>query len=377
MTKIVNSLLAIAVSSSVVLAQGWSGAPGKGLKYDGGDTFSFKMANQLQTHWVYASNENAANANGFTVRRARTSFSGHAYSKAIRYVLTVDGADSAESLKDGHVTWNFANSDGNSIGLRMGQGKTQFGLEGTGSSKGLFFVERSTTARAFSDARSRGAWLQGSHVDNSLRWAFGAMNGAATKAFGNGGEAAANTTDELSYVAAVNFDPMGDITGGKTNESLRQGDFREGDRALVGTVGAAVAIENTSNGTVDVDNMTFNVNTAWAVEGFQFMGEFFSLTNEVDGAAGSDPEATGFAVSGNYVMPTSGDSGIQWGFGARLSQVDMTEMAGGDEVTDISLVANAYYHGHACKTQFEVTQRDADLADTTDYIFSVAFQILF
>jgi hypothetical protein len=48
-----------------------------------------------------------------------------------------------------------------------------------------------------------------------------------------------------------------------------------------------------------------------------------------------------------------------------------------DEITDISVVVNALYHGHNCKTQFEVTKRDLDTADTTDYILGVAFQLVF
>ena len=73
-------LLAVAVSSSLLVAQGdkaatggWSAKPGSGLSYDGGDAFGLKWANRLQIHWTFANNEDAPDSNNFTVRRARTS----------------------------------------------------------------------------------------------------------------------------------------------------------------------------------------------------------------------------------------------------------------------------------------------------------------
>jgi hypothetical protein len=384
MTKIVPSILVLAASSSVVLAQGWSGAPGTGLKYDGGDAFGFKMENRLQTHWVYGHNEKAADTNNFTIRRARTTFSGHVYNKDVLYFLQVDAADNDSNIKDGFVTWNFLNNDSGKIGLQMGQAKTMFGLEAAGTSKSLMFVERSDASREFADRRSRGLWLLGSHKDNSIRWTVGAMNGS-TSTLGNvTGESANNDDDELSLVAAANFDPMGDITGGKDNRGFQQGDFREGgDRPLVGTIGVGFGMENATTAGVDSENTALNFNTAWCIEGFQVMGEWFQWTNSVDGVA-TDPEADGFFLAGTYILPKSGDSAIQWGFGVRLGQMDLTETGGaavgrmlGDEVTDIALVANAFYHGHACKTQIELLQRDYDTADVTDYQISLAFQLVF
>jgi len=46
-------------------------------------------------------------------------------------------------------------------------------------------------------------------------------------------------------------------------------------------------------------------------------------------------------------------------------------------MTDISIVLDALYNGHNCKTQLEVTKRDFDQGDTTDYILGVAFQLVF
>ncbi|MCA8973177.1 MAG: hypothetical protein KDC98_00575 [Planctomycetes bacterium] len=432
MTKFAHSLLTLAVSSSVALAQGgWSGAPGKGLNYDGGDTFSFKMANQLQTHWTFTANDGGTDTNNFTIRRARTKFSGHAYNKNINYVLLVDATDSGSSgdgnIKDAHITWSFLNDDSGSIGLRMGQGKTLFGLEGTGSSSGLTFVERSLAARGFSDARSRGAWLVGSQAENKLRWAAGAMNGSTAhgltgasvdltaagtatdpivgaSGYTDRGEETSNSDNELSYVLSASFDPLGDCLGGKGNESFKQGDFRTDNKSLRGTIGLGVALENGKDATsgADVESTSINVNTAWQAAGFQFMGEYFMRTDEGTsqnfantGAATDKEESSGWAASVGWIMPKSSDTAIQWGFGARISSAEndigndiKVDYLGGlqgigatpGDVTELSFVANAFYHGHACKTQLEYTIQDVNPTaggDTTNHIVRVAFQLLF
>jgi hypothetical protein len=369
----VLGLLALAATSSLALAQdgGWSSKPGSGLKYEGGDAFGLTLVNRLQLQYVYGASESGPDSSNFDVRRARTSLTGHVFNKNILYHLQFDAVDSGanSNLKQGHVTWNFMNSDAGTIGLRFGQAKSMFGLEWTGTSAGLTFVERSIASGEFSNDYTRGAWLQGKYADSKLRWSLGAMNGVTL------GEEADNDDNELGYVGSINFDPLGDFFGGKqTAESWRQVDTREGDRPLVGTIGVGMAIDNTVAGGVDVEHEILNINTAWSVQGFQFLAELFDRSVSPTGAA--DQDSDGFTVSGSYALPKSGDSSMQWAFGLRYSVVDLTD-AGGDETTDISLVANAFYHGHACKTQFEVTQREYDLSDDTDYIIAVAFQLIF
>ncbi|MCA8963391.1 MAG: hypothetical protein H6838_03850 [Planctomycetes bacterium] len=404
MTKsIALGLLTLAVSTSLTLAQdkpmgGWSAKPGSGLKYDGGDAFGLSFSNQLQIHWTYAAlDAGVEDVNNFTIRRARTTLSGHVFNKNIEYKLQVDANDTGAGIKEGHVQWNFMNSDSGTIGLRFGQGKTLFGLEGTGTSKGLFFVERSSAARGFSDAYSRGVWLNGRYAESKLRWVLGAMNGnagsASNAAAAGRGEEVNNDDNELSYVATVNFDPMGDYFGGKqTTESKSQGDFRTDDKKLVGTIGAGIAMGNgkgTATGGADLESTTYTLNTAWSVNNLQFLGEYFMRSDEVTGAPKEEP--TGYAVSAMYVMPKSGDSDMQWGFGLRYNGVATDDTvtyftglqgigAAPGDASEITAVVNAFYHGHACKTQLEYTWQDVQPdagGDTTNHIFRVAFQLLF
>lgn len=422
MSKSIRGLLAFAASSSLVLAQGetkapngqaagggWSAKPGAGLKFDGGDAFSLELKNRLQVHWTYANNEDDFDSNNFDIRRARTSLGGHVFEKTILYYLQLDHADAGASLKQGWSQWNFSSSESGTVGLRAGQAKTMFGLEATTSSAGLWFVERSSASRAFADSYSRGAWVNGVMAENRFRWTAGAMNGDVAAAVVptnlDAGEEADNSDNELSYVFAANFDPMGDFFGGKqTTESFRQGDWRTDDKSLKGTIGAGIALGNgktlAGNAGPDIESTSINLNTAWTVERFNLLGEFFMRTDDVQGAA-DEEEPTGFAVSGGYLLEKSGDSAIQWGLGLRVNMISLDEgaagsgisnfvavqgitaadLAGDCDVTEVSVVANAFYHGHPCKTQFEWTFQDVDpsgaASSRTNHIFRVAFQIEF
>ena len=376
--SITYGLLAFAVSSSLLVAQGekpaggWSAKAGSGITYDGGDQFGINMLNFVQARWEFGNNENAADTNSFDVPRARTLLRGHAFNKNINYVLQVDYMDDASDsiVRDAYVHWNFAEG----VGIRLGQGKTQWGLENTGTIRGTMFTERSAASQLFSlggpvdNARTRGAWLMGTNMDSKLRWSIGLINGLGT-------EETANDDNELGLVASANYDLLGDYFGGG-REWWSQGDLRDGDRALKGTVGVGYGMDNTNAG-VDVETTGLNVNTAWSVQGFQVIGEYYDASIEPDG--GTDINADGYYVQGTYALNKSGDSALRYALGLRYSFVDATDSTTrpADETTDISVVLDALYNGHNCKTQLEVTKRDSDNADTTDYILGVAFQLVF
>jgi phosphate-selective porin len=383
--SITYGLLAFAVSSSLLVAQGekpaggWSAKAGSGITYDGGDQFGINMLNFVQARWAYGNKENADDTNAFDVPRARTLLRGHAFNKNINYVLQVDYQDTQDSIvRDAYVHWNFA--DG--IGLRMGQAKTQWGLENTGTIRGTMFTERSSASQLFDlggdNPRTQGAWLMGTAVENKLRWSVAAING-----LGNEGDA--NDDNELGLVASANFDVLGDYFGAGGREWWQQGDLRDGDRKLAGTIGAGYGMDNTNAGrpAPDTETTAINVNTAWSIQGFQVMGEWFDSSADTDNVTTS-ADLNGYYLQGTYALGKSGDSSLQWAVGLRYSFVDTTDFstaATGTEITDISVVVNALYHGHNCKTQFEVTKRDNEpegtVADTTDYILGVAFQLVF
>jgi phosphate-selective porin len=423
--SITQSLLALAVSSSLLIAQdakapgGWKASPGSGLSFDGGDAFGLKWVNRLQIHWTNTNNDGdnpntTIDTSSFNIRRARTHLSGHVFSKNILYALYLDGVDSGPAgdgnIKQAWAQWNFSKSDDGAIGMRVGQAKTMFGLEATMSSSGLWFVERSSASRAFADSYSRGAWLVGHMMkERPLRFALGAMNtdvaAGLSTAYVDRGEETANSDNELSYVLSANFDPLGDFHGGKqTTESNQQGDFRTEKKDFRGTIGVGVALGNGKDSTVpagdvdgqDIESTSINLNTAWAVAGFHVLGEYFMRTDDVQGPAQDEEEPSGYAVSLGYLLDKSADSAIQWGFGLRYSFIETDEgaatsgvryLTGGQgigstlgEVAEISAVINAFYHSHACKTQIDYTIQDIEPdsgSGWTNNLLRIGFQIQF
>lgn len=421
MSKSIPCLLAFAVTSSLVLAQaptpapgGWSMKPGSGLQYDGGDAFSLKWTTRLQVHWTFDNGEafgtnRGADTNSFNIRRLRLAFAGHIYSRNVLYKIELDGTDAGAAgdgtIKQGWAQWNFFNGDDGAIGLRVGQAKTPFGLERMGSSGGLWFVERSSSSRAFSDNFTRGAWLHGVLLDHKLRWVAGAANNDVASGlssnFVDRGEETGNSDNKLSYVFNANFDPLGDFFGGKQSaEDWRQGDWRTDDNDLRGTIGAGLALGNspaaTALGGSNIESTTLNVNTAWTAGRVNVLAEYFMRTDKQDGAAPANKEEPdGWTVSLGYLLPKSGDSSIQWGLGLRVNQVETD--AGGNGTVDFltgvqgigtgvgtvreySVVANAFYHGHNCKTQIEYTRQEVDIDggsvnDRDNNIFRIGFQV--
>ena len=115
-------------------------------------------------------------------------------------------------------------------------------------------------------------------------------------------------------------------------------------------------------------------------------------------STGSSQDSTGWYAMATYTMPKAGSSDMQWGFGVRVNQISSddptsflnTGLPGGTgpltgfnvkgDVTEISAVVDAFYHGHACKTQVEYTWQNVNPdagADATNNILRVQFQLLF
>jgi hypothetical protein len=323
--------------------------------------------------------------------RVRSTLEGHVFSRDIMFLVrldaTDDGAFTNGPVKDAWAHWNFSKGENSVLALRVGQSKPYHGLEGTSTSEGMYFVDRSLATQAFGTVRSRGAWVHGKHNENKIRWVAGVQNGdvgGGVTSVAEVGEEAPNADNELNFVGSVSFDPMGDITGGKNNEAFRMGDLNHDIKELQGTIGAGVMLGNNSAVTGDVEAQAFNVNTAWAFGGgLTAQAEVYIRSD--DPSVGASEDTTGFVVLGTYTLPKSGDSPIQWGFGLRASMISTDDTAvflGGvpGDILEITAVADAFYHGHACKSQFEYTMQEFDpdaTGSSTNHILRLQFQLLF
>jgi hypothetical protein len=370
---------------------------GKGITFDMGDEFSLRLSNRIQVKYQFNANDGAIpDINTFSIRRARTAFDGHAFDTDITYKLQLEWT-AAPSLLDAWVKWVFwKNENHNSIAVRAGAQKSMHGLESTGSSANLEFVERSLASRTFSDNRVLAALLYGAHGEGQkFTWYAGpTSNGVAsgeTAKLGGSATNQVNDDNELDLVAGVRFDGKGFIG----DEKYEQGDLREaGKQDLIYTVGGGVALGNhrDATGAFDIESMQINVNGAVKVNGWSFQGEVFSRSDDPQVTGGSETDSMGWYVSGSYTLQPQGDSKSRWAFGARLcmvensdpAQVAMRQLflgAAEGEVTEIDVTAVNYYRGaHSLKTIFGYTWQDVDFdvgTDLENHIIALLFQLGF
>ncbi len=355
--------------------------PGAGTTFDGGDEFKLTFLTYVQLQYTTTWGDDVDNDQDFRVRRARPAIFGHAYRKDLLYTLRLDLTDNGSVLKDAWVQWDFAREEDSRIGLRAGQSKTYFGLETTETDTALFFVDRTVVSTTFSDARSRGVWLHGNQADK-LRWTVGAQNGDVAASNPGGvqdvGEEDDNSDNELSYVASLNFDPLGDYVGnGASYEAFREGDLAN-TQELRGTLGLGLFQGNSKLVTDpdgrDVTSNSLNLNTSWKLKSFWTQAEWFQRHDDIETG---DRDGNGFYLGFGYVLPKSGDEPLQWGIGGRIADVDQED---GPDTRDWTMVLSAFHRGHALKTQLEYTWRDLEPASGGSQdgsILRVQFQLMF
>ena len=358
--------------------------PGEGITFDGGDAFRLTFKNRIQTRWEATVAEDAPDTQQFRLRRVRTGFAGHVFRPELLYTIQFQWIDADSPLKDAWAQWNFLQEAEDTVGFRAGQANSFYGLEGTGSSTGLYFLERSDAAKFFSDSRGRGAWLHGLHADRTVRWTLGAMNrGVASRI--DGSEEGDNTDNELVWVAAANVDPFGDyVGGGKSLESLVQGDLAH-TADLRATFGAALAHDGQERDVFGIGSPTTSeqatLNTMARWRGWWFGAEAFWRGDEAED--GRSFSHHGFWTALGYTLPRLDDGTQQWGLGARWSTRDPdggVQGAGGsgtrfDAIRELSFSLNAFHRGHPLKTQLGVVHTADDTTDTDSLGIVLQFQV--
>lgn len=394
----------------------WRFERGRGLRFET-DDFSLLWKAHIQARWALTETGGeggigtATEANGLDLIQARTSFAGHAFSRDLLYRLELDGTDSepGESiLKDAWGQWGA---------LRVGQGKTMFGIEGTGADTGMFFTDRSIAGRSFSTARSRGAWLIHGVKDKASTLAFGVINGDVAGGIGEGsalvpgfdglGEESRNSDREPGYVGTFGFCLDRDLRcGAETIEDWQQtldpADDREDEPpvwfgvslARCNGTQAGSRIAGVDRDGLDVESTSLSLQFVATGEVY-FMTEWFFRTDELNGGNGDEEKSHGFTVAcgirpdGYYVQDTHG-------FGLRFSRVFTDEGIAGTgvnflnavpglgaidgDVTELTGVLNLFHHGHTWKTQFEYTWQDVDPQDGPhqhNHIVAIQMQIGF
>lgn len=371
-------------------------AAGKGITFKA-ENFSLNLVNRIQVNFGYANNENAEDTLGVNIRRARTKLAGSAYKDTVHYVLQFEWADGdTADVLDALILWDFYKADDYEMGLRFGQGKTLFGVEATGTSSGLEFIDRAIASQTFANLRSRQAQVVGKMGGGNLRWHGGLMNNdAAAAAAGAGSDDTNNLSNELNWILGAEYGTGQDEIYG---EKRKQGALTRADETMWIAKTAISYGQNDAQdvGGLEYDAFTINGGGALYTGNLHFLGEVFIRDEDSDNTAlGGESTAFGWQASGSYTQEPG--TTIQWAYGLRFSGVHVTDytataagatpifggaLGGEGDIFEISVVASAYYFGHNLKTQFGYTFRSFDpdavgVADADNHIVELQSQIVF
>ena len=137
----------------------WKGAPEFGSK-DG--KFKFKVRGRLDADYNSINQDTnitkAPDVDGTAIRRARLGVEGVSFYD-LKYVLEVDFAENAVSLKDAYIQYTGLKIGDAPLGITLGNFKTPNSLEEMMSANYLTFMERAAFVEAFGLDRQIGAGL--------------------------------------------------------------------------------------------------------------------------------------------------------------------------------------------------------------------------
>ena len=154
-----------------------------------------RLSNRLQIRWV---NDHLSGADrylddysSFSIRRAKTTLTGWAYTKDLTFGLQVDWANANTArgvLDDAYVNYDFTHGHGY-FQLRAGQFKTPFGRQSIASTKTDMFADRSLVTYLFCGIRDVGlmAWgtLGPDKVKDLFEYRVGVFNGGGRSVYIN------------------------------------------------------------------------------------------------------------------------------------------------------------------------------------------------
>lgn len=373
--------------------------PGEGVTFEQADQASLRMRGEVQAMLFFSSVEEQADILSFAARRARLKFDGYVWSKDIDYYLRIENA-AGVSVLDVNAGWRVYKGDDGYIRIRLGVQKMRDSLQFSTDNTLLEFNERALATRTFSEARSTGVLIEGGMLksegdEHQLLWHVGAMNNDTAGGSALSSPLGINEQNKVNFNAGIAFAPQGATVTAETMHT--EGDLEHSGK-LKSIFGANIVYGDNVIAATNVDTFTLNLfGAANLGNGFAAQGEYFMRSDDPDG--GSEANSLGWYLQGSFT--TKPDDGTQWGFGGRVSMVDLDDanpilmpvssMAGGatslagfsqGTVMELQAMVSAYYHKHALRTQVVYTYQDVDsdnagAADSQNHGIDILFTLLF
>ncbi len=330
-------------------------------------TSELKISNRIQLRFTSEDlDSNSATSkperDSFRIRRAKTKFEGWVYSKDLTYELQINFADTANSIEDVVVNYDFTKGK-KSVMLKAGQFKVPFGRQELTSSGSQQFVDRASVSNTFARGRDIGVQLWGTPNGGKIDWRVGVFNG-------NGRTVSRNDNDNLQFNARLQWAPFGDP---KYSES----DFDSSDKLLF-----AIAADYESNtrevaasGSTPAHQNDQTINGFDAVlkyKGFSFYGEVFQRENDRNNNV-SDFDDSGIILqAGYFVVPKTFEVAL------RVAEFDPNDDRDNNERTENGLALNYFFNKHAHKLQLDYREIEDDArANSKDKEIRLQYQLIF
>ncbi len=297
----------------------------------------------------------------FRIRRMKTKLDGWVYTKDLTYELQLNWADSANSLEDAAVNYDFTKGK-KAFMFKAGQYKVPFGRQQLTSSGSQQFVDRSLISDTFARGRDIGVQLWGTPNNSKIDWRVGVFNG-------NGRTVSRNDNDDLQMNARVTWQPFGDV-------KYSEGDFDSTDKPLF-----AVAAQYESNefptaasGSTPAhadDRTIVGGDVVFKFKGFSVFGELFQREHDRSNNL-SDFDDEGFNVqAGYFVIPQKLEIAV------RFAELDPNSDIDDNEREERGIAFGYFFNKHNHKLQADFRELENTATRTTDKEARLQYQIIF
>jgi phosphate-selective porin OprO and OprP len=298
----------------------------------------------------------------FRVRRAKMKLEGWFWKPEFTYEFQMNFADTASSLEDAQLTWDF--SKNKTAQIKIGQYKVPFGRQELTSSGSQQFVDRSIVSAEFNRQRDIGVSLQGLLMKGKLDYRVGAFNG-------NQRNKALNDNTQFQYNGRLVFQPWGDH---KYSES--DFDTLPGGKPLL-AIGVQAEMNDLRSTTTAVDQKrtVFGPDLAFKYKGFSFFGDYYM--RELEPEATATGPAVKFNSDGYQVQAGMFLYKRRWEVAVRYATWDPSDAVADNDRSEMGVAVNFFENKHALKVQgdFRILEnkatkaKDNELRIQTQWIF--------
>ena len=302
----------------------------------------------------------------FRIRRMRIKLDGWIYSKELTYELQWDLADTANSLQDANLDYDFTGGR-KLFRLKAGQFKAPFSQQQLTSSGNQQLVDRSILDAFFVPGRQIGMQLWGQIGPDAypdfVDWRVGVFNG-------NGRTSTANDNNDFEYNGRVMVSPWGSV--GYSESNLEGYDLRV---SFIGEYNTNNTIVQPATGArTGTDVETFGAGVV--VKAFKSLfvyGQYFAGDSE--NPAGTETDREGWLIQGGWLLTP------RWEIAGRWAQIDPNTDTDDNDQKEWRAGISWYLNKHNWKLQadYGVTENDAAPATTNRKLkeLRVQAQLLF